>query len=144
MEVKNIKNKLFKYPLILLNTIYSSIICTLVYMILEGKSLNNSIFIEILKNMHYLITVGFIFSIFPQIILYIIIIFVNKIVKINKIIDLILVIILGFIMAFIFIYIFFGADTFKDFIIMDDRFYLSTIISGVIFRIILYIINKIK
>ena len=138
------KNKLFKYSLMLLNTIFSSFICTLVYMILEGM-LSNNIFIKITKGMHYLIMVGFIFSILPQIILYIITIFVNKKVKINIIIDLILIIILGFVMAFIFIYIFFGSYTpFKDFIIIGYSYYLSTIISGVIFRIILYKINKIK
>jgi len=51
---------------------------------------------------------------------------------------------MGFITVYLFLILVFGNISFKDYIIEGYTYYLQTIISGVIFRIVLYKINKIN
>jgi hypothetical protein len=135
MEVIILKNKLLKYLLILLNAFFSSYICVLINLISYITYYGFSFKIFYLDIS--LIKVAFIISIVPQIILY----FISKILKINKFIDLGLILLFGFFPVYL---IFFFALGLKEYIIHGYEYYLATIISGVIFRIVLYKINKIN
>ena len=142
MEEIILKNKLLKYLLILLNAFFSSYIWVLINNILSKISLDilDNISFEIFYLSNPFIKVAFIFSIVPQIILY----FISKKLKINKYIDLGLILFMGFIIFYLYFYFVFGNISLKEYIIHGYEYYLSTIISGVIFRIVLYKINKIN
>jgi hypothetical protein len=136
---------LIKYSLLLFSTFISCLMCVFIFLIISKTPLDyyiNGLFYEI----DILLMMGFLFSIFPQIILYIILYFFNKIMKINKIIEVIIVIVLGVIMSFSFLSMFSRGNTIsiKEYIIFGYYIYLPIIISGIIYRILLFKINKIK
>ena len=134
---------IIKYLLFLLNILFSSNLCILIFNIINGFSINQYYgfggFLEIT-------TLGFVFSILPQIILYVLLYFINKKIKINKIFEIIFVIINGFFMSVVTGFFIFpelyrrAGDYFRD----GHYIYIPIIISGIIFRILLYIIDKIK
>jgi hypothetical protein len=89
--------------------------------------------------------IGFIFSIFPQILLGICIYFIRKKLKIHFFSEIIFRIILGFIMSVILLFSFpGGSKSIKDIMIYGYSVYLAMILSGLLFMIFKNRINKIK
>jgi hypothetical protein len=136
------KNMIIKYSLYLLNIILSSILCIIIFTILNKMPLDYYIygFDEII----ILSIIAFIFSTFPQIIFTILICFLTKIIKMKKVVEILMTIVLGIIMSIVFTMSWGRGRTIsiKEFMLNGYTVYLSIIISGVIFRIILYKINK--
>jgi hypothetical protein len=119
--------------------------CVLIFLIISKAPLDyyiNGIFDEI----GILLIIGFLFSILPQLILSVILYFLNKIIKINKIIEVIIVIVLGVIMSLLFLSMIFRGKTIsiKEYITFAYTIYFPVIISGIIYRILLFKINKIN
>jgi membrane-associated HD superfamily phosphohydrolase len=134
---------IIKYLLFLLNILFSSNLCILVFNIINGFSINQYYgFGDFLV----ITTLGFVFSILPQIILYILLYFINKEIKINKIIEIVFVIINGFFMTVVTGFLLApnlysrAGDYFRE----GHYIYIPIIVSGIIFRILLYIIDKIN
>ena len=130
-----------KYTLFILNTIFSSFLCIFIL-----GYINNPLFNYLkLGYLGILIStfVAFIYSIFPQIILYITLYFIKKNKNIKKYVEIILIIFLGIVMSFLFISLIENFKiSFYDSIIKGYSFYISIILSGLIYRIILFKINK--
>jgi hypothetical protein len=151
------RNKIIimKYILILLNIIFSSLICIQIYLsflkiplyffIVELESFDHFLFG--LRFILGMLIAGFVFSVLPQIILYNVIKLFYKYIQkkiIVIIIDIVMIILLGLITSKVFVF-FTHLNNYKiikEFIFMAYPIYLSIIISGIIFRIILFIINK--
>jgi hypothetical protein len=138
-----IKNFIIKCILFFLNIIFSNIFCIILFVAINKMPLDYYIygFFEILT----LSILGFIFSIFPQIVVCLFLHFIKKIIKLRKIVELVIVIIIGIIMSFLFLAVNPGrAESIKDVVFYGYSVYIPIIISGIIFRILLYKINKIN
>jgi len=140
----NLKKIFLKYSLFLFNIIFSSLICVLIFLIFDKTPLDyffKGLFYEI----DILLIMGFIIGILPQMVISIILHFINKLIKIKKILDIVITIIIGNILSFIVLLYSFRINvSIIEYVIYGYNFYIPFIISGILYKLVLYKVKKIN
>ena len=146
----NIKMNLFIF-----NIVISSILCSVIFISIELLIIYSEItFIDfvsfIFTGTFEILFLGFLIAILPQIILMMIFKYLNKIFRVNIGIKILMTIILGFSISLLFYSTFTrGTISLNNYFTLGYPFYISAIVSGLIFQIFqikidIFIKNKIK